>query len=109
MRVVWEAWLTPSLLDCQALPCAKAAGCCLGDPDHRAAACRIPGTPRLTLSLWGAECSGDSGAVAHPVAAEARTWDKFQTTGRQSWVLESGCVTQGPQSWCQLAGGGASF
>ena len=100
MRVVWEAWLTPSLLDCQALPCAEAAGCCLGDPDHRAAACRIPGTPRLTLSLWGAECSGDSGAVAHPVAAEARTWDKFQTTGRQSQILESDCRAQRSQSWC---------
>ena len=54
MRVVWEAWSTTCLLDCQALPCAEAAGCCLGGPDHRAAACRIPGTPRAyAVSLVG--------------------------------------------------------
>lgn len=40
--------------------------------------------------------------------AEARTWGKFQITGAQSWVLESGCVAQ-DASWCQLTRvGGAS-
>ena len=40
----------------------------------------------------------DSGAVAHPLLGEARSWGYCQPTGGQSQVLESGCRAQESQS-----------
>ena len=52
--VVLEAWLAPSLVGGQALPCVAAAGCCVVGPGNKVACCgilRIPGASAGSL-VW---------------------------------------------------------
>ena len=74
MWVVWWAWLTPSLVGCQALPPMHVAGCCLAGPGHNVACCGTFGDPGAsTGSLLGrVGVLEDFGAAAHPLAGETR-------------------------------------
>ena len=100
MRVVWEAWLTPILLDCQAVPCAEAGGCCLVGRDHGAAACGILGTPQGLRCLPGGLLpthwwlKPGLGVSSRLLAGRAGSWSLVV------WLRDP--------SWCQLTRGGAS-
>lgn len=46
----------------------------------------------------------DSGAVAHLLAGEARSWGWCQTPGKRNWFLKSGFRAQSSQSCFQIIG-----
>ena len=67
--------LSPSLVGCQALPCADAAGYWLVRPGHEAARCRTLAGSGLLLARWWAESvSRRLQAVACPMVGDARSW-----------------------------------
>ena len=114
--------MAPSLVGCQALPCAEAAGCCLGGPGHEVAGFRILGGPGTssgslvgrvrvlkTLGLcptpW--QMKPDPGVNSGLLAGRAGSWSltagprdpracfSYFVTGagsRHSWVWSLGCL-----------------
>ena len=73
------------------LPGMEPAGNCLVGPGHKAADCRILGSP-----------GASTGSLMDGVRAQAEL-------GPGSWVLGPGCRIPGSQSWCWATGGWGRF
>ena len=90
MRVVWQAFLAPSVIGCQAMPCVDAASCCVVGPGHEVACFRSLGGPWASAgSLVGGVRIPKTPRLL-PVLHQVPELVPGVSSGMQSWLLKSG-------------------
>ena len=71
------AWLAPTSVDSQALPCLKAAGCWLDGSGHKVTGCGIlrgPGASCGGSPVGGIRVPRTPGRLPYPWTGELRPW-----------------------------------